>query len=47
MTFVVVAAGGGRKCDASFCNLDFALLIVERSYELHDRNVKSQRQETV
>jgi len=26
----VVAVGVWRKCDASFCNLDFALLIVER-----------------
>jgi hypothetical protein len=26
----VVVVGVGRKCDASFCNLDFALLMVER-----------------
>ena len=32
----VVAVGVGRKCDASFCNLDFALLIVESNYGLYD-----------
>ena len=43
MKLVVDAADVGRKCDANFCNLDFALLIVERSYELHSRDVKNNK----
>jgi hypothetical protein len=43
---VVVAADVGRKCDASFCNLDFALVMVEKNYEIRDTDVKNNQKKS-
>ena len=40
-----MGAGGGRKCDASFRNLDFAPLMVKRNYGPHDKETKKNEKE--